>query len=736
MIHWILAVLAGVVIIGFLQAFLYNSNTPFAKFAHVVLKKSDEYRQTSDTRTEESADSHFQTTVNLTKLFETSVRPPRPTNISELPFDEDEISSLYKLLDQIDEEITAGGNTGQLPSHREVGGDSAADAPLSRVFALYLPFVGHGGTMDKFADEVAALWASWKAVFSGVTDFSKFGIDTAGIPNMPYIPGVVSDILRHSKSPQPPNMELLQKASTIVVNDLLIVMDPRVEYNYLPPDCQILYPPGISDMDQVLSELDLESRVESGSALRGDFALKPENFISDGRCFVVPTHLANQDQPVLSIYHELNSINILLDATTQAIVMKYNQVMRLDVDCFLAPGLQLVKPPWKLKNKDMYEMWAGQGGYRSIMSEKVLGEYRLKLGIRDSRHRNVGSTLLGHSREVVAVARLTNKIVHFLLNNDPIFLSRSGDWPRWWLNVASMYGSEVAVNHVLPKESLTYKGSFLDHSCTTDAKVQNTAKPVGSIHSWHTLDFYSKFHFVAGKYNSTEIFTSKDYNFMTSKYYAYTFAVIGKRVREAQRLTPSGADMFNSKKVFAKSRLQHLVSSITFDPNLDYKNLTCDGGQGVPSGDKNNSECLFASDIIQQEVLGLFECPEKRPFAYGAVPLTDEQKKEGKLWPDVGAAKCCSEETDCEGKPINMYSTCCAGGNGMCAMLNTVGCHNHKKRNYPEENAADKNNSDHEHPQRRNFDTMMNVTTIAVATSAKSNANADRDKFLAAKPST
>lgn len=76
-------------------------------------------------------------------------------------------------------------------------------------------------------------------------------------------------------------------------------------------------------------------------------------------------------------------------------------------------------------------------------------------------------------------------------------------WPDWHYGVLSMYGTHLAVNHLLITEKLNVKKAddLLDQS-TTDTKQDGIEKHNRlHLHCWHTHLQFSKFDFKTGKYN-------------------------------------------------------------------------------------------------------------------------------------------------------------------------------------------------------------------------------------------
>ncbi len=107
------------------------------------------------------------------------------------------------------------------------------------------------------------------------------------------------------------------------------------------------------------------------------------------------------------------------------------------------------------------------------------------------------------------IANLALDAMLYLHNNEFTRVEREHKlgtllWPEWHYPVLSMYGTHLAVNHLLKSENADIKKAdqLLDQSPTN--KDQNDLEKNNRlhIHCWHTDKEFSKFQFKAGKYNS------------------------------------------------------------------------------------------------------------------------------------------------------------------------------------------------------------------------------------------
>jgi len=77
-------------------------------------------------------------------------------------------------------------------------------------------------------------------------------------------------------------------------------------------------------------------------------------------------------------------------------------------------------------------------------------------------------------------------------------------WPDWHYGVLSMYGTHLAVNHLLVSENFDIKKAdeLLDQSTTNTDRYDIKKNNRLHLHCWHTDKHFSKFQFKADKYNS------------------------------------------------------------------------------------------------------------------------------------------------------------------------------------------------------------------------------------------
>lgn len=184
-------------------------------------------------------------------------------------------------------------------------------------------------------------------------------------------------------------------------------------------------------------------------------------------------------------YHYINSISCLVGPHAD-FLDKYDMILRSDVDTFVTPA-------WNLYYPEIYSI--GKGGYVNDQKTKDnLLRIAKKLNLNHKGIHNIGSTHYGYAKLVRQVCKLALTTTSYILNNE--FGNESGQWPSWYKGVGSLYGSEIAVNHLV--SNVNIDGEKLDYISTSEDSINNHPH----IHCWHTDDMFSKFAFELGKYDN------------------------------------------------------------------------------------------------------------------------------------------------------------------------------------------------------------------------------------------
>jgi hypothetical protein len=194
------------------------------------------------------------------------------------------------------------------------------------------------------------------------------------------------------------------------------------------------------------------------------------------------------DPPEWINYRFINSLSCLVSDHSD-FLNQYDYLLRTDADTVLTPA-------WNSFYPDQYT--TGQGWYvnHPDVSTNITRVARA-LGLKHRGIHNIGSTHYGPPEMVREVCRLAVSVTHHILTEE--FKDHHGQWPGWFRGVSSLYGAEIAVNHLV--ETLNPDRQKLDAFCTSQESIQKYPH----IHFWHTFDMFSKFHFSAGHYDHFRI---------------------------------------------------------------------------------------------------------------------------------------------------------------------------------------------------------------------------------------
>ena len=209
--------------------------------------------------------------------------------------------------------------------------------------------------------------------------------------------------------------------------------------------------------------------------------------VPDSPCLVKVPQAPYADAAGLPRYRYINSLACLFAEGSSALD-GYDYVLKSDADCFIAPGWSRFGGPG---------MIVGRGAYSH--SDDVRARclaLAARFGLRHHGRHDLGSTLHGPTPLVREVCRLATEVTEWLVRVE--FATDKGTWPGWWSGVASMYATEVALNHLAP--DLEGPSPQLDFQSTSDAPTSSAAH----IHCWHTERCYSKFAFDRGEYDAVD----------------------------------------------------------------------------------------------------------------------------------------------------------------------------------------------------------------------------------------
>ncbi|CAF0832434.1 unnamed protein product [Rotaria sp. Silwood1] len=199
-------------------------------------------------------------------------------------------------------------------------------------------------------------------------------------------------------------------------------------------------------------------------------------------------------------YEYIDSVNII--AESYPTYKYYDFILKTDVDVFITTQFAKYVPLTNIT------LLVGRGGYSTKFNTRRLGRIARDMNWKYQNMTNVGSTWYGTPYVAQRMATLTLDAMLYLSENEFTRVERERKlgvllWPEWHYGVLSMYGTHLAVNHLLISEKLDIKKAdeLLDQS-TTDTNQDNLEKNHRlHLHCWHTDKQFSKFAFKAGKYN-------------------------------------------------------------------------------------------------------------------------------------------------------------------------------------------------------------------------------------------
>jgi len=204
------------------------------------------------------------------------------------------------------------------------------------------------------------------------------------------------------------------------------------------------------------------------------------------RCFAFP--MSTHPLTIKHQYLYLNSLAFLTMPLAIQVLRNYDFVLKTDLDVFFTP---------RFRNWFPTDIYIGKGAYVwDDLTRDNLLRISDKLGLRNQKQNNLGATWYGPRAIVLKLAELATNLTVYILENE--FTSGHGKWPSWYRGVASMYGSELALNHLVDKTG--WKMEALDGDCT-GGQTCNYAH----IHAWHSLAMFSKHAYWGKEYDGKDV---------------------------------------------------------------------------------------------------------------------------------------------------------------------------------------------------------------------------------------
>jgi len=222
------------------------------------------------------------------------------------------------------------------------------------------------------------------------------------------------------------------------------------------------------------------------------------------------------DPRLPSPYHFINSIYFLCTPEAE-ILLNYDYVLKTDVDTFLTPK-------WNEFYPENYTSGRGRYINDDLTADKMINIAN-DLGLNHKGIYDIGATHYGKPELVLKVMKLTYSTSKYILEN--VFKDDLGKWPSLFYGVTTMYGGEIAVNHLI--DNLIQAPDKMD--CRSDSNM--VIKEQIHLHSYHTFEIFSKFKFESGEYDNIDI--SKLNTNIISDYCLY-MALNGKKIRNGEKV--------------------------------------------------------------------------------------------------------------------------------------------------------------------------------------------------------
>ena len=188
------------------------------------------------------------------------------------------------------------------------------------------------------------------------------------------------------------------------------------------------------------------------------------------------------------------------------------------------------------------------------MLQKVAGELGWKR--QSKKMKNLGSTWVVKSERFSELVRKTAYASDYVYNNcfnvsrfpeiKPWMENNPtlGSWPQWWRPVCSMYGGDLAIQHLFKNltEEVNHPPNTLD---VYSGNPQLIISEVKHIHAFHHDDKFSKFNFYKSVPGWCENFTS---------FYANT-----KRLSQLGRFSPTTLCVDYAGNVSQSGALEYII---------------------------------------------------------------------------------------------------------------------------------------------------------------------------------
>lgn len=198
-------------------------------------------------------------------------------------------------------------------------------------------------------------------------------------------------------------------------------------------------------------------------------------------------------------YHYAHSLSYLAHPSAE-FLEQYQLLLKTDCDTFLTPAFTHWLPDGER------EFYTGIGGYgRLATTHAHIVHWSKQFGIKHRGYYNLGASWYSSGasiRKTGALAlELTMQLQLHAFNN----ATSLNEWPRWFSGVASMYGQEMAVNHLMPHARPDIRLDYRTNRQTSRDDWRGellTSLDVAHLHCFQEEWFFSKAKFAAGAYRS------------------------------------------------------------------------------------------------------------------------------------------------------------------------------------------------------------------------------------------
>ncbi|CAF1193182.1 unnamed protein product [Rotaria sordida] len=264
----------------------------------------------------------------------------------------------------------------------------------------------------------------------------------------------------------------------------------------------------------------------------------------------------------LRTYPYIDSVNII--AESYSIYSYYDFILKTDLDVFITKQFANYIP------NTLKTLIAGRGGYSTQFNTLRLGRIARDMNWKYQNLTNVGSTWYGSPYVAQRIANLTlDAILHLFINE---FCAAEREqkvgtllWPDWHYGVLSMYGTHLAVNHLVNSEKLDVQNGseLLDQSTTNNDQNDIEKNNRLHLHCWHTDAPFSKFQFKENKYNHIDPHAL--INDRSSLGYAMrmalesrlmTFEELGQQLRNISRSKTNSSIFITQSNIFTALPIQ------------------------------------------------------------------------------------------------------------------------------------------------------------------------------------